>query len=303
VTAAPRPRTKPTAETLGGVYSQTGPHAFIPLWVLDPATYLPGVPNPAKLRKGDDKPLNNAELRTLIALRSFADRYSGHAFPLIKTIAARAGVHPTSAEKAVSKFKRLGWVTSKRRYRDPEKRIIAGCDYYVIDVCPQPRLTEDSPSDADPDQGVPANSRGGGYPPNDGEGTRESEGASNTPREHPNNQRNEVNWRTADASREQEDDLPLAFDGHPARRVFEDWPAQDWDLFRSHIGADHIHSDGSRWAKGTHTTRALYLGFRQRGQNPVRWPGRYLDETSSTNGVEYVLDDQGITPAQPEETP
>lgn len=116
-------------------------------------------------------------------------------------------------------------------------------------------------------------------------------------------QRNEVNWRTADASREQEDDLPLAFDGHQPRRVFEDWPAQDWDLFRSHIGADHIHSDGSRWAEGTHTTRALYLGFRQRGQNPVRWPGRYLDETSSTNGVEYFLDDQGITPAEPEETP
>lgn len=113
--------------------SQLGPFALMPVWMLK-------------------HNLNGAEWATLISLRSFADRESGHAFPSVKTIADRAQISDRSCARALAKLRGVGLVVSTQRFRDDGS--VGGCDYYVIDVDPDP--------DTQTCQGVVTDLSGGG---------------------------------------------------------------------------------------------------------------------------------------------
>lgn len=288
--------TGPDQDTPGGVYSQTGAHAFVPIWILNPAVYLPGA-DPAQLRKGDDKPLSGSEIRVYVALRSFADRYSGHAFPFVKTIAERAGVHPHSVEKALSKFRRLGWMTTQRRYRDDGS--IRRCDYYLVDVCPN---SQAGGYPRNGGEGMPANSRGG-YPQDDGEGARDMTGASNTPREHPtgtpqgSDQDCPEDVRSAHIFGANEDDQESEPEPDDTA-AGSDWRAEDREWFRAVVG-DKLRIVGPGWnpPEGTFPALAFYNVFRKRKRKQVRWPGKLLNDIyarRAEDGVDDWLIDEGL---------
>jgi hypothetical protein len=303
LTAAPRPPAKPTEEAPGGVYSQTGPHAFIPIWILDPAAYLPGCPNPGKLTEGDKRPLNNSEIRTYIALRSFADRYSGHAFPLVKTIAARAGIHPHGAEKAIGKFKRLGWLTTERRHKYVNgHKLIERCDYYVIDVCPQPRLAEGSPTVADAEEGVPADSRVG-YPPDRGSNKHTTETPQGSVPYSPDSGRFAPFVGANENDQEQDCSGPAAASAREVTEKVSARRTEDRANFRAVVGDVLRVVNTKGWKPGNYTADAIYNGLRKQvRKRPIRWPGGLLNDiyaARAEEGVDDWLIDEGMERVAP----
>lgn len=79
--------------------------------------------------------LKGAELAVYVSLRSYADVH-GAAHPHVKTIAQRAGVSERTAERAITRMRDLGLLTTIRRYR--EDRSIAGCEYTLRDLPLEP---------------------------------------------------------------------------------------------------------------------------------------------------------------------
>jgi hypothetical protein len=107
------------------VATEVGPWAMIPTWVLE-------------------HDLSAAELKVYIALRSFSHARLGSGddqgvFPHVDTIAKRANIHLRTAEKAISRLRERGLITSQRRYND--QGWIRGCDYMLADlpVAPSPK--------------------------------------------------------------------------------------------------------------------------------------------------------------------
>ena len=97
------------------IHSEIGPWAMVPGWVLQVG-------------------LSGSELATYVAMRTFTDRH-GEGWPTVRKIAERAGVNIKTAEKAISRMRELGLLTSQRKYRADGS--IAGCDYLLTDVAPR----------------------------------------------------------------------------------------------------------------------------------------------------------------------
>lgn len=297
----------------GRVFSQIGPWAMVPIWVLDPAKYLPGA-DPAKLKPGDEKPLSGAELRVFISMRSFADARSGHLNPFVRTLAERAGLAMNTTEKAIAKFKRLGWLVTKRRYR-PDGSIYR-CDYFLRDTCPAPG------------EGVPSKWREG-YPRDGGNPSLEMEGAKNRPDEHTTrtNQGSDQSstttsgrfapssgggakvpkqrsWDDLDRDQNVADEFVTMTNEPPPRSASEnlsDARQRDRELFRTLVG-DKIRTDGSVFgAEGTYRWDQFYTAFRKwKRDKPIRWPGKMLEriaDDAPTGGVEDWLLNLGLESA------
>lgn len=276
----------------GRVFTQIGPWGLIPVWILSPEMYLPGVPDPAALKKGDERPLNGSELRVFIALKSYANA-EGYARPFVSTLAERANVDKSSAERALAKFKRLGWLTSKRQYRDQgDEKWIRRCDYWVRDICPEPRrVTVESDPPANPR--VP-------HPRNGGYSTRDVTGAMNTPLERTNRTDLSVEQisTTSDRSapcgggRTQSDDRSWAArDLNIARR-------NDLELFKTHVG-EKVFSTGAKLSKGTFPAQQVYRALMawKLKKKPIEWPGRLVETISNDglgDGVDYFLATYGL---------
>jgi hypothetical protein len=273
-----------------GAGRTTNPFAIVPVWILDPDLYLPGVPDPGALKSGDEKPLTGSEIRVYVALKSFADR-SGYCHPHMSTVATRAGVDKSSAERAVAKFKRLGWVESKRTYREKDDaRWISGCTYWVVEECPKAAR---GAADLPVGPRVP-HPRDGGYP------TRGAEGAMNTPREYTqethlgSDQISTTSTRSAPSgggATENEDQTWAARDLNEIRRM-------DEELFESIVGA-RLKSTGRNFTAGTFTAHQIYLGMMKWKvkKRPVTWPGRLVEEIHNDgigDGVEYFLATYGL---------
>lgn len=153
-----------------------GPWAMVPIWVLDPDQYLPAV-DPAMLKDGDDKPLNGTDMRVYVALRSFAGP-DGRCWPNIRTVAERANVGKSTAEKSIGKMRRVGLLASETRYRGDGS--ISGCVYHLRN---DPPMASGAPADSEGDAlgsegGVPQDSMGG---PLESEGGTPSNPAGGTP--------------------------------------------------------------------------------------------------------------------------
>lgn len=122
----------PDDEVGGRVYTQIGPWAMVPVWVL--------------------KYLKGAEVAVYVSLRSFADR-EGHGYPRTKTIAERAGVAVNTVRNAIQKMRRHHLVTTAERRRADGS--VSGLDYYLCDVDPEtpdggggtPRSDQSPPGD------------------------------------------------------------------------------------------------------------------------------------------------------------
>lgn len=286
----------------GRVFTQIGPWGLVPIWILDPAMYLPAyyaaVPEDER-RPGDDKPLNASELRVYISLRSFSNE-AGYARPFVSTIAGRAKVDKSTAERAISKFRRLGWITTKRQYRDDQS--IRRCDYFIRDVCPQPADADPFPPDED--EGVPVDSRVG-YPSTHGQGTRESTGAKNTPDE-PTKETHQKADQTSPASGGDEDEtiteVPDGSTTDASSRItaadLTEARMRDRALFRTLVG-EQLTSHGAKWRPaGTHPADTWYRVFQTRATKPIKWPGRFLETISDSypggGGVEDWLASQGL---------
>lgn len=116
------------------VTSQTGPHAWVPVWVLTMG-------------------LSGAELAVYVALRSYADR-RGDAHPKVRSIAARAGVSERTAERAIARMRELDLVQTTRIHRPDGS--VAACRYWLRDI--PPGATQTPPPDEDvatpPDEDV-----------------------------------------------------------------------------------------------------------------------------------------------------
>ena len=275
------------ADVPGRVYTQIGPWGLVPAWILDPDIYLPGVPDPSNLKKGKDddtKPLSGSELRVYISLRTFSNQ-AGHCNPFVSTIADRAKVSKGAAEKAISKFKRLGWLETKQQHR-PDGSLWR-CDYYLRDVCPAGLPAKESPAPAL--QGGTRDFEGtremeGTYPRNGGHGTREFEGARTHQRNTPEEQKgSEVECLPSGRSApfgpgdDGKDPQPLILEA-PAtsRQGFEDWRTDDYELLVATIGSDKVVSDGSTSPAGTYPARAVYNALLKFPRGPKDWPGKYL---------------------------
>lgn len=93
----------------GRVYSDTGPAAWVYMWVL--------------------QHIQGADFQVYASLRSFCDSH-GKCFPTSKTIAERANVSIHTARKAIQKMRRLGIVHTTEIYR-PSDGSLAGFNYFL----------------------------------------------------------------------------------------------------------------------------------------------------------------------------
>lgn len=100
-----------SADTL---VTETGAWAYVPQWIL---RYK----------------LNGSEMRTYVALRTYANQ-QGVAWPKVKTLAERAYVDVSTAEKAISKLRNLGLLTTTVRRRDDGT--VYACTYMLRDTDP-----------------------------------------------------------------------------------------------------------------------------------------------------------------------
>lgn len=272
----------------GRVFSEIGPWGLVPIWIMSPAKYLPGVPDFSALKAGDEKKLSAGEICTYIALRSFANQ-SGHCAPFVSTIAERAEVDKSTAEKAIAKFRRLGWLTTKRRYRADGS--IHRCDYYLRDTCPTPQEWGRSPDDP---QGVPASSRVP-HPRVGGKGTRQPEGAKNTPPEHTTRTHQGTERSGTNSARS----APVVGGNTEERSTkrLADERQDDRDHFVAVVG-EHLYSHGSeRFRAGTFSALAFYDAFRKKKPKPIRWPGKLVNELYNSGEDQAVDDwllDQGV---------
>lgn len=114
------------------VSTQIGQFAWVPVWVLN-------------------LDLKGAELAVYVALRSYANA-DRDARPSVKKIADRAGVHKSTAESAITKFRRMGLIETTRRYRTDGS--ISGCDYHLFDLMPE-ALRDTKRGGASPQTGTP----------------------------------------------------------------------------------------------------------------------------------------------------
>lgn len=293
--------------------AQSGSWGKVPGWILDTDAYLPAyfanVPEDQR-KKGDDKPLNASELRVYIALRTFADR-KGKVKARAKTIAERAKVDKSGAERAISKFRRLGWLTSRRHYRDDGS--ISRCDYFLRDSCP----TADDFHHPQHNGGVPAESRVG-YPPDHGKSSRGAAGAKNTPDEHTNRtqERTEPTPNTSDrfapsgVGDEDDDEYGAEDDDQepavhldaraPVRTKFANWRHDDLKRLAGFVGSDHIISDGTGSSPvGAYSMEKLYDSLRYHHNTPKVWPGKWaakVEKNSGGGGVVEWLARYGLAP-------
>lgn len=159
-----------------------GPWGMVPIWILDPDQYLPAV-DPATLKEGDDKPLNGTDMRVYVALRSFADP-DGLCWPTTRTVAERAKVGKSTAEKAIGKLRRIGLLASEMRYRGDGS--VSGCLYRLRNDPPTGEQTPSNPEGGtlESEGGVPQDSRGG-TPESGGARTNQGTHHGNTPSELP----------------------------------------------------------------------------------------------------------------------
>lgn len=270
-----------------------------PAWILDPDLYLPAyyaaVPEDQR-KPADEKPLNASELRVYVAMRTFADR-NGKCKARAQTIADRAKIDKSSAERAISKFRRLGWLTSQRHYRDDGS--ISRCDYFMRDACPTP---EDIPHPQD-DGGVPVKSRVG-YPRNHGEGTRESTGAKNTPEEHTRGTQERSGVECPPSGRfapsgpdDDANDQPLILNLDSRRTTrWTNWRQEDLNLLAELVGSDKVRSDGTISAAGVYSIQHLYNSLTTFPGDPKEWPGRWMKTVAETTGVDNWLARYGLEP-------
>ena len=84
----------------------------------------------------EGSPLTGGDLRTYIALRSYADR-NGDCYPKLKTVAARARTSLASVKRAVAKFADLNLIEITHQYRDDGS--LRSSRYHMVDVCPVER--------------------------------------------------------------------------------------------------------------------------------------------------------------------
>lgn len=98
---------------LPSAHSQAGRWAMVPMWVLPLLT--------------------GTELQVYVALRSFADR-RGEAHPFVRTISQVAGVSVRTVEKAISRMRVLGVLSSERLTRKDGTN--GGCRYFLRDIPP-----------------------------------------------------------------------------------------------------------------------------------------------------------------------
>lgn len=175
-------------ETGSEIFSEIGPWAMVPVWVLT-------------------KGLKPATLCTYIALRSFADR-AGGARPHTDKIAERAGLSVGTVRNSIQELRSKGLIrTSERRRADGS---LAGLNYKMFDIDPTPGVAvqpkrkggkpgpkpaEQNPSSA---TGTPTNAPPSTENENAGAGTSGNAGGvhqvmqggapsnapKNTPREH-----------------------------------------------------------------------------------------------------------------------
>lgn len=201
-----------------------GPWGMVPIWVLDPGQYLPAV-DPATLKEGDDKPLNGTDMRVYVALRSFADP-EGLCWPTTRTVAERANVGKSTAEKAIGKLRRIGLLTSEVRHRGDGS--ISGCLYRLRNDPPATLATPSNPEGGtlESEGGVPQDPRvgtsesDGGVPADPMGGTPESGGAGTNQGTHQGNTPSELPKETPPSSlpREQQPPSPPASSGSRSRR-------------------------------------------------------------------------------------
>jgi hypothetical protein len=259
------------------VFSEIGPWAMTPVWILDPDLYLPGVPDPDALKEGDDRPLSGAELRVYIALRSYADK-AGHSAPFVRTIADRANVQRTTAERAIAKFRRLGWLRTKRRYRNDGS--IHRCDYYLVDVCPQ---SEGATSPRDDGEEVPVKRRVP-HPRNAGKGTREATGAKNTPPEH-TTRTDQGKERSGTASSRFAPSGAGSQDQRSTTQRLHEEREADRALFLGFV-AEKMKSTGQQFTPGIFTADSVYIGLlKYRVDNrAIKFPGKLLESIYDVGG-------------------
>lgn len=93
----------------GRIYSDTGPGAWVYMWVLEH--------------------IQGAEFQVYAALRSFCDA-SGKCFPTSRTIAERACVSIHTARKAIQKMRKIGIVRTTEIHR-PSDGSLAGFNYFL----------------------------------------------------------------------------------------------------------------------------------------------------------------------------
>lgn len=100
--------------------------------------------------------LSGAELATYVALRSW-DSGSGTVWPSVKSIAARANLHPKTVEKAIQRLASddIGLIVVEQRHRSDGS--LTSCNYHLTDTPPR-HLAGGYPSYG-----------GEGYPRNGGE--------------------------------------------------------------------------------------------------------------------------------------
>jgi hypothetical protein len=272
------------------VYSEIGPWGLIPTWVLDPDLYLAGA-NPATVRPGDEKPLSGAELRVYIALRSFTDK-AGHSIPFVGTIAERAKVDKKTVEKAISKFKRLRWLTTRRRYRSDGS--IHRCDYFIKDVCPKPDNEGYPPTGGG---GVPAKSRVP-HPRNGGRGTRSAAGANNTPPEHTTRTDHRSDRNGTTSARFAPSGGGVSEKKRSTTSKLNQKRDEDMELFCSLVG-ERLRSTGIAFTEGTYTAKQVYTGmlrFRIK-RKVITFPGALLQKIHDDGGdssLEMYLSNLGL---------
>jgi hypothetical protein len=75
---------------------------------------------------------------------------------------------------------------------------------------------------------------------------------------------------------------------------FEDWRAQDRQAFRDAVNSPALTSDGAYWREGTWPVDTWYDALRDRKQNKIRWPGRYLAGLDEGLGLDAWLEDAGL---------
>lgn len=78
-------------------------------WIPDGMGYA-RVPIPFLEQPG----ISDEQRRVYLALASFADG-SGKCFPLRKTLARRANMHPSNVSESITRMCRLGWLSVSRR--------------------------------------------------------------------------------------------------------------------------------------------------------------------------------------------
>lgn len=243
--------TTPDDDTEVFITSEMGTFGLVPIWVM-------------RFKDRNGKGLSGSDLRVYISLRSFADRTHRDVFPHVKTIAARADVHITTAHKSITRLRDMGLIESKRRYRADGS--IARCDYKLFDIEPRGVLAI-SP--------VPPSGEASGSSPGDQSKKRPLEETT----------RREVK-SSVHASGADGDDT-----SNPNMRDVDRVKLTDT------LG-DRFRSSGLIWTKGEFNTadfyKPLYEKLTQQRNGKPAWPGCFVEDLVNSNRFDDWLMEQGL---------